>query len=376
MLHKVLIAGAIIGATAIFLTAWYQRWKRHAMRYSESGYTPPPTAFMVELIFSFFCRLYAFLTVGPVTTASGVLEATGDGKFVFRTSPRDETGRLIFIANHQVPADFAMVRHVSNRHFRTMTSANELEGGKPMAVGSAATGVISVGFANKEDGAKATRASIKALGADYFRIEPSLARFLLVGSFIAGAIALYCGAYIALAGAALLFVFASCMPSSEQGFTIFPQGALLPDDPNFDENFRPGAVRIAEAVAATKGDANVKIVPIAIYLKRDKKKQHWSHRYLRKMRSSFFALRRPTTHSIFKIGDAELNAMSQDARSAIITEREALMSAYKKSRGPIYGAVVVRGNAIARSELPAGDIEASNALRERVRALYEVAASL
>ena len=376
MLHNILIGGAIIGATALFVTAWYQRWKRHAMHYSESGYTPPPTAFLVELIFSFFSRFYAFLTVGPITTLSGVLEKTEDGKFVFRNSPRDENGRLIFIANHQVPADFAMVRHVSKRHFRTMTSANELEGGKPMAVGSAATGVISVGFANKEDGAKATRASIKALGADYFRIERSLALTLLVGSFVAGAVALYFGSYMALGGAALVFIFSSCMPSSEQGFTIFPQGALLPDDPKFEENFRPGAVRIAEAVAAAKGDANVKIVPIAIYLKRDKKQQHWSHRHLRKVRSSFFALRRPTTHSIFKLGEAELNAMSQEDRTAILAEREALTAAYKKSRAALYGANVVRGDAIRRSELPSNDLEAMAVLRERVRALYEVAASL
>jgi len=330
MLHNILIGSAIIGATALFLTAWYQRWKRHAMRYSESGYTPPPTAFMVELIFSFFCRLYAFLTVGPITTVSGVLEQTDNGKFVFRNSPRNEEGRLIFIANHQVPADFSMVRHVSKRHFRTMTSANELEGGKPMAVGSAATGVISVAFKKPDDGAKATRASIKALGADYFRIERSLALTLLIGSFVAGCVALYFGSYIALGGAALVFIFTSCSPSSEQGFTIFPQGALLPDDPNFEENFRPGAVRIAEAVAAAKGDANVKIVPIAIYLKRDKKQQHWSQRFLRKSRSSFPSLRRPASFPAFKISDAELEAMTENDREAILAERAAITQAYKK----------------------------------------------
>jgi len=362
----------VLAGTGVFLTVWYQYWLRHARRYDESGYTPPPTSLMGEIIFHVFTRVYGFVVVGPVKTLRGTLTRDQDGHFVFRHEPHNEEGRLIFTPNHQVPADFAMLRHVTGRHFRALTSANELAGGTPFSVGSAATGVISVGFKNKDDGAKAQAASIKAMSADYFRIEKSLALTLLAGSFIVGIGALLAGYQIVAGLAALVFLAAACTPSSEQGFAIFPAGTLLPDDPQFEENFRPGGVRIDEAVAVIHGDAKVKMVPLAIFYERDKKKAHWSQRFFHKARSSFHTLRRPVNNAAYQ-AKVDPETLSADERAALLAKREELTAAYKKSRRPTYGAVVVRGNAISRSELPDDDFAAMDELKARVKALYEVA---
>lgn len=374
--HYALYAGVAIACAAAFLGCWYKYWHAHALRYEESGYTPPPTSLMAELLFYAFSRAYAFVTVGPVKTLLGTLEEV-DGKFVFRRKESECDGRLVFVANHSFQPDFAMVRHAAGRHFRTMTSVNELLGGTPFAVGSAATGVISVGFdKSKNDGARAMQASVDALAADYFRIERSLALTLLLGSFAAALVAIHFGSLIGIALALLTFLFAACSPSSEQGFTIFPTGSLLPDDPNFDEHWRPGHIKIAEGVGLRKGDGNVKIVPMAIFYIRDKKRAHWSQRFLGKQRSTFHMLRRPFSDAVFKLSDVELAALPESERDEILRQREEKVSAWKKSRAPLFGAVVVRGNAVSRSELPDDDIAAANEMRRRVMALYEVAAAL
>lgn len=184
-----LIAIATV-AGIISLARWYSFWKKHAVKFVDSGYTPPKAGAVSEFFFAAACRFVTFMTVGKVR--------------VIGSHKVPKTGRVIFAANHQIPCDFAMVRRGSGRYFRMLTAANQLGG--LFGVISAWFGVISVAFKQKSDGAAAEQACVNAVAEDN------------------GAIG------------------------------IFPQGALLPDNVLNKSEFRPGCVRMATKASALSGD--------------------------------------------------------------------------------------------------------------------------
>ena len=177
-----------LGTVAFFI--WYAKWKKHAVRFSESGYTPPLAGWFASFTMYMAARLLTFLTVGKVE--------------VRRSRKIPATGRVIFAANHQLPCDFAMVRQASGRHMRMLTASSQLGGF--FGVLAAWFGVISVAFKSKSDGAAAEEACVNAVADEN-----------------------------------------GCLG-------IFPQGALLPDNVLNKCEFRPGAVRIAQKAAALSGE--------------------------------------------------------------------------------------------------------------------------
>lgn len=342
----------VIAALAALLTGWFFYWKSHADKFEQSGYTPPATAWYAEFLFNFFAGFVTTLTVGKV-------KVIGREK-----SPKN--GRAVFISNHQFPCDFAMLRRGSGRHFRMLTSADEMAG--PIGAFAAAGGIISVNFKNKSDGAAAEQACIKAVAAKHFRIGEALAA-VVWGVSIGVLIAAYYGAFAAwwipaLAAAAGLVVLA--LPGSDYGIGIFPQGGLLPDDPELKENFRPGAVRIARAAAALSGEP-VYIVPMGINYNREPAKADWTHRFLSRYRSSFLGIRNPGYwHPLFR---KDISGLPEAEREAIEAERKAIKQAQRKSHVTIYGGTVVVGDPIDVNTLPEDPIEASAVLRSVVAKL-------
>jgi len=109
-------------------------------------------------------------------------------------------------------------------------------------------------------------------------------------------------------------------------------------------------VRIDEAVAVIHGDAKVKMVPLAIFYERDKKKAHWSSASSTRPAPVSTRCAVPSTTPHTRLGHPE--TLSADERAALLAKREELTAAYKKSRRPTYGAVVVRGNAIRAASCP------------------------
>lgn len=286
--------------------SWFVYWNSHAKKFNQSGYTPPSSGRLAKVAFGLCSRLYTFLTVGPVKVIGA------------ENSPR--SGRTIWAANHQVPADFAMLRRGSNRHFRMLTDAGQLTGF--FAVVSAWMGVISVDTREKGGGAAAEKACTKVVS----------------------------------------------LPNGSLG--IFPQGSLLPDNALHADEFRPGAVRMAQNAFAETGE-DVQIVPMAIHYKRDPLTAHWSQRWLNKMRSGFYGMRNPKHWDPdFKINIEELPAAQREELQRI---REEKLQAYRKSRVTLYGGVVVVGKAIKASELPSDQLAAIEVIRLRIAELLATA---
>ncbi|MBX9685654.1 MAG: 1-acyl-sn-glycerol-3-phosphate acyltransferase [Candidatus Obscuribacterales bacterium] len=290
----------------LLFASWYLFWKNQAARFEKSGYTPPATGPLGKFFFNAATRLLTFLTVGPVKVING------------HKAPRK--GKVIWAANHQQPCDFAMLRRGAGRHFRVLTAANELTGF--FGVLGAWMGSISVAFKNKSDGAQAEASCVKVVAGK---------------------------------GGSL---------------GIFPEGALLPDNPGLSEHFRPGAVRMARHASEISGEP-VFIVPIAIYYKHDPKDRHWSHRFLAKQRASFPAARNPKSwNPIFK---QDADALPPAERDALLLQRKEIMRAHFKNRATNYGGVIVVGDAINQADLPVDPIEAAGVLRDKVAALLEEA---
>ena len=301
--HPFVEIGVVFAVVAgALLVGWYKHWKAEARKFAQSGHTPPPTGWAGKLFFNLSTRLLCFLTVGRITVVNR------------HKSPK--RGRVIFAANHQLPCDFAMLRHGANRHFRMLTAADQLTG--LIGLLGAWMGVISVAFKQKSDGAAAENGCIKAVAED------------------------------------------------EGSLGIFPEGALLPDNPNLSENFRPGAVRIARAAALASGSP-VHIVPIAIFYNHDRKRADWTHRLFGRFRSTFLGTRNPRHWDpIFK---ESLEGKSESEVAQIEAIREAKLRGYRQSRVTNYGGVVVVGDAIDIRDLPEDPIEAINKIRDAVAAL-------
>ncbi|MBX9695595.1 MAG: hypothetical protein K2Z81_24640, partial [Cyanobacteria bacterium] len=96
------------------LARWYSYWSYHAKKFQQSGYMAPKTTWAGKTFFNLSTRLLTFLTVGPVK--------------VINRQKSPMRGRRIYIGNHQLPCDFAMLRRGAGCHFRTLTSAKELKG--------------------------------------------------------------------------------------------------------------------------------------------------------------------------------------------------------------------------------------------------------
>ncbi len=284
---------------------WYRVWKYHARKFTQSGYTAPYTTVWGKIFFNFSTKLLTLLTVGPVKVVNR------------RKSPL--SGRTMYIANHQMPCDFAMLRHGTNRHFRTLTSGKELRGF--FGVLGAWTGAISINFKEKSE-----RAAAQATCVDVLAKE-------------------------------------------DGSFGIFPEGNLLPDNPRLTERWLPGAVRIARLASEKAGGAKINIVPVALYYERDPKNANWIQRFL--ARAAWLGMRDPRNWDpVFKL---DLDQMSEEEREKVTAERDQKLKAYYRSHITLYGGVVVVGDPIDSSTLPADEDEASLFLRDRVLELLDLA---
>lgn len=284
---------------------WYFVWKSHARKFAQSGYTAPYTTVWGRTFFRFSTWVLTILTVGRVK--------------VINRQKSPLSGRTLYIANHQMPCDFAMLRRGTNRHFRTLTSGKELSGF--FGVLGAWTGAISIGFKEKSE-----RAAAQATCVD--------------------------------------------VVAQENGsLGIFPEGNLLPDNPRLTERWLPGAVRIARLASEKAGGAKVNIVPIALYYERDPSKASWIQRFF--ARAAWLGLRNPRNWDpIFKL---DLDQLSEDERTRVEAEREQKLKAYYHSHVTLYGGAVVVGDPIDMSTLPADEDQASLFLRDRVLELLEIA---
>lgn len=294
---------ALLGGAA--LLRWYFYWKSHAVKFKQSGYMAPYTTACGKIFFNLSTRLLTFLTVGPVKTVDR------------RKSPM--RGRTVYVGNHQLPTDFAMLRRGAGRHFRTLTSAKELKGF--FGVLGAWSGVISIAFKEKSERAAAEAACVDTV-------------------------------------------------TKEDGaLGIFPEGNLLPDNPELNERWLPGAIRIARKASANAG-APVNIVPIAIYYEQDPARASWSQRFL--SRSKWLGKRDPRNWDpVFKL---DLDTLGSDEeRERVTQERAEKLKAYYHSHITLYGGVVVVGDPIEVSTLPADENDACLVLRDRVHDLLQVA---
>lgn len=343
-----------VGLAVLGITGWYFYWQSHSRRFIESGYVPPASSIAGQIGFAAFAYLLTFLTVGKVK--------------VIRRADRPPVGRVVFAANHQLPCDFAMVRRGSGRHFRMLTASEQLGGFFGLL--AAAGGVISVAFKQKSDGPAAEQGCVRAVASKHVRISSKLAAavFLgLTGAFIAATIH---GAPTVAALAVLAALVVAALPGDPPSLGIFPEGSLLPDNPNLTEKFRPGAVRIARAAAEACGEP-VYIVPMAIHYRRDAAKADWTHRFLAGMRSMFLGIRNPKVwNPIFKV---KLDELPEAEREELKRRQKEILREYARAKVTNYGGVVVVGEAIDPSTLPADPIEAITQVHAAVAALYEEA---
>ena len=343
----------VIAAALATIAAWYKFWRGHAARFVESGYVPPATSRFGQFGFACFSYLLTFLTVGKVK--------------VIRKA-RVPKGRVVFAANHQLPCDFAMLRRGSGRHFRMLTDSAQLGGF--FGVLAACGGVISVAFKAKTDGARAEQSCVAAVASRHKRISFALALLAWVGCAAAFVYAVSIGSTPLALGAAVFALAVAGMPGEAPALGIFPEGSLLPDNPNLDVMFRPGAVRIARAAGEGCGES-VQIVPMAILYKHDAASADWTHRYLSGMRSMFAGMRNPKVwNPIFKL---KLDELPEAEREEIERRKKEALEAYRKSKITNYGGVVVVGEPIDPAKLPADPIEAINEIHKVVAALYEEA---
>lgn len=343
-------------AAAILLgpVAWYLFWKQHAAKFKQSGYVPPASSWFGEFALWGFARLLTFLTVGKV-------KVIGKEK-----SPRH--GRVIYAGNHQLPCDFAMLRLGARRHTRMLTDSGQLKG--IFGVLAAAGGVISVNTKQECSGAAAEHGCSRAVADKSFRVSFGVACFLWLlaaAGFVFSLTAGLTWAAIAAVSAALVV---AALPGSQPALGIFPQGGLLPDDPDLKEHFRPGTIRVSREAAALAGEP-IMIVPVAIYYQRDSSRADWSHRFLKGLRSMFGGLRNPRFwNPVFKL---KLEELSPEERQRVEQTREQLMLEFAKTKVTNYGGVVVVGDAFDASTLPQDPIEAIAVVKNKVQELLKEA---
>jgi 1-acyl-sn-glycerol-3-phosphate acyltransferase len=338
------------------LAAWFAFWFWQACQFQKSGHTPPESSWFAKLAYFGMGRLASLLTVGPVEVI---------GK---ENMPR--RGRVVLLANHQFPVDFAMVLRGTGRHYRALGDANQFAG--LFGVIAAWVGNISVTFKTKEDRAAGEAASVAVLAKKLCGLRLNAKMAIFLASIAAGA-ALYFYLH-AMPLAALASFLALCviggLPGGDPVLTIAPQGALMPENTMEKEEFRAGAIRIARAAQDKCGEP-VHIVPMAICYKRDPKDMHWSHHLFRCTRRLFPSIRNPKYFNpAFKV---KLEELPEQARAKVAEMRAEAMRVYKEELATIYGAVVVVGEPIDPRSLPDDPLEAIDHVRRRIIALHEQA---
>lgn len=348
----------VLGAAAAIagLAYWYQFWISQSRLLKQSGYIPPATSWFAKLFFNFSAVLMNFLTVGPV-------------KVIGReNSPKK--GPVIYVANHQVPSDFAMVRRASGRHYRALGSAEQFPGF--FGALAAWIGVFCVTYKTREERQAGEAACIKVACAcaNAMAISCKTATLLTVILAASSLVFVWDGNGLAALASLVLICMVGASKGGDPALAVAPQGALLPDNELRKDEFRPGVVRVARAVQERTGQA-VKIVPMAIHYKRDAKDAHWTHRFLKKTRSMFLGMRNPRYWDpLFKIDAAALPAAE---RSELERQRAAKLEAYKHSHITSYGGVVVVGEPFDVYSLPADPLDAIEEIRLKIARLLEEA---
>lgn len=345
------LLGALVLA-ALGVLNWYKFWMNEAGK--PSGYLPPATSWFAKFMFLVGCKVVAFLTVGPVK--------------VIGKAPA--SGRVVFLANHQVPSDFAMLRLGAGRHYRALGSKAQFPG----FIGALAAwaGVFTVTYATKEERAAAEAACVQSLARKRQATDLSAPLVLALLAVLASVFLFLVlhGAYLASLSALVLTALLGASKGGDPVLGIAPQGALMPDNVLKAEEFRAGGVRIARAVAEQCREP-VLVVPVAIHYKRDPKDRHWTHRFLKKTRSLFLGMRNPKWFDpLFK---TELADYPEACRKAVEALRAAKMAAYKRSHVTSYGGVVLVGEAIDASTLPADPKEAIELVRLIIADMLEKA---
>lgn len=144
----------------------------------------------------------------------------------------------------------------------------------------------------------------------------------------------------------------------------------MPDNRLLQEEFRPGAIRLARRAEAESGE-EVVLLPVGVSYKRDQKDAHWTHSFLRGARSMFLGMRNPMHWDpLFKLN---LDELDEAERIRVTLQRARAMSAYKNSHITSYGAVVVVGEPIKSSELPADPVAAIEQIRRTIADLLKEA---
>lgn len=343
------------GAALASVIIWYLFWNTHANQFQRSGYVPPASSWFGEFGMAAFAYLLTFLTVGSVKVI---------GKKNARTN-----GRVLFAANHQLPCDFAMLRRGSGRHFRMLTASDQLGGFFGLL--SAAGGVISIAFKDKaRDGAAAQEGCVKALSHKGFRIPFRLALALWAVALVGFVGSIKLGTETGAIASLLFALFVLGCPGGKPAIGIFPQGSLLPDDPELKEIFRPGAIKMARETALATGEC-VQIVPIAIYYRKDSAHADWTHKYLKGLRSIFIGIRNPKAwNPLFKLN---LDELPESERESVLAQRKATLRAYAGSKTTNYGGVVAVGLPIDVATLPADPIAAISVIKGKIAELLHEA---
>ncbi len=345
-----------LGGSLLAVAVWLLYWFPHARKFQTSGYEPPATSWFGQSVFYAIGWLVGILTVGPIKVVTK------------ENSPK--SGRVIYVANHQVPSDFALVRRATGRHYRALGAASQFPGF--LGLLAAFVGIVSVTYNCKEEKAAAEAAGAKLMA------EP-LKGASISSSLLLGLLAVLSTAFIASVWndcsiGALLSAIAACLllglRCNDGALAVAPQGALMPDNVLKKCEFRPGVIRIGRAAAAASGDS-VKMVPMAIYYKRDPKDAHWSHCLFAKTRSMFPALRNPRYwDAAFRVNIDEL---PPSEREALELERKQKLKAYRTTKLTCYGGVIVVGKPIDVDSLPQDPLEAIEEIRLQIAALYEEA---
>ncbi len=343
-------------ALLLAVLVWYFYWRYHAGKLQTSGHVVPDTSAFAKLMYCGAARLVGFLTIGPIKVV---------GK---ENAPRK--GRVVVVANHQIPADFAMVRSATGRHFRALGDAAQFTGF--FGVLAAWIGIVTVTFKTKAERAAGQSASVKVLAMRKcgLRMRTAVAAWLGIIGFGLATFLFCIGSELL----ALASFFASCftlsLPGDDIAFAIAPQGALMPDNQLKKEEFRAGAIRVARDAAQESGEP-VSILPLAIHYRRDPKEAHWSQKLFNRTRSLFLGMRNPRHWDpLFKL---DLDALSPSERADVVAKREAALAAYRHSQITIYGGVVVVGEPIAVGSLPSDELEAIDQVRLKIAELLELA---
>lgn len=346
----------VLTGAAAALLVWFAFWYNNSRNYPQSGHTPPESSWFASLVYFGLGRLLLFLTVGPVKVIGR------------RNMP--ERGRVVLVANHQFPCDFALVQRGARRHFRALGDAAQFKGF--FGALAAWTGNISVTYACKAERFAAEQACVKALSEEPRGFSVSAATALnLALIFLLAAIVACTHGYLWLA---LSFFVGLCVVGSLKGgdaaLAIAPQGALLPENRLLKEEFHAGAVRIARAAAEKSGE-QVLIVPMAFHYRRNAPRLSWLDRLLKPTRSMFKGLSNPRYFDpVFKL---KLSDLDDNTRAAVLAEREAKIRAYENSNVTLYGAVAVVGKPIDPTQLPADPREAMEKIRQEIVLLSQEA---